>query len=167
MVDFPVWIDRAIRRFMTQPPPARAQIFLVEDHQQLRTGVAMRIQQQADLTVCGEAEDADTALSQIIQVLPDLVLLDLSLKNSSGFHLLRTLQCLYPGLPVLVLSMHAPAVFAKRALAAGARGYLSKQQAIQHLVEAIRVVLSGRVYLEEDGDHCDRAASLQAAHLVA
>ncbi len=102
-----------------------------------------------DLSVCGEAETAREALSVIERVKPDLVLLDLSLPEKSGLELLKDLRALHPHLPVLVLSMHDEAIFAERALRSGARGYIRKQEKGPQLLEAIRYVLSGHVYVSD------------------
>lgn len=131
----------------TKPCPAH--VFLVEDHGGVRQQIAARIERESDLIVCGQAEDADTALAQIAQTAPDLVLVDLSLKNSSGFHLLAALRVLHPRLPALVLSMHASPALMERARQAGACGYLTKQEAIVDLLAAIRVVLSGASWRSE------------------
>jgi len=148
---------------MPQQMKLPARIFLVEDHPAVRQQVAARIECEPDLVVCGEAEDADTALGQIVQILPDLVLLDLSLKNSSGFELLKNLQILYPDLTVLVLSMQDSPVLAQRSLLAGARGYITKQEAIHHLLGAIRAVLAGRLYHNETENTAGRCLINQQA----
>ncbi|MGC3961135.1 MAG: response regulator transcription factor [Verrucomicrobiota bacterium] len=124
-------------------------IFLVEDHPQVRRQLAGLIERSTGFSVCGEAEDAENALRQIGQTLPDLVLLDLSLKNSSGFDVLENLRKFQPGLPVLVLSIHEASLFAERSLQAGAKGYITKQAAVYKLIHAIKALLAGQVYLEE------------------
>lgn len=123
-----------------------ARIFLVEDHPQVRRELVVLLERTAGFSVCGEAEDAATALRQIPQTAPDLVVLDLSLKRSSGFEVLNCLRSLQPDLPVLVLSIHEAALFAERSLQAGARGYLTKQEAVSELPVALRAVLTGQLY---------------------
>jgi len=105
------------------------------------------IQREADLEVCGEAEDAPTALSLINERKPDLVILDISLKQSHGLELLKELKALLPELPVLVLSMHDETLYAERAFRAGAMGYITKEEATVNVLSAIRKVLAGEVYI--------------------
>jgi DNA-binding NarL/FixJ family response regulator len=131
------------------PKPARSKLFLVDDHPLVREHLRALIQQEADLQVCGEAEDAPTALSLIHQQRPDLVILDISLKRSHGLELLKDLKAQRPELPVLVLSMHDEALYAERMLRAGARGYITKAEATLNVMSAIRKVLGGQVYLSE------------------
>ena len=99
--------------------------------------------------VCGEAADAAAALAGIEQTHPELVLLDISLEGRSGLDLLRDLQCLFPEIPVLVHSMYDEMIYAERALAAGARGYLMKQESGEKVLLAVRQVLRGETYLSE------------------
>jgi DNA-binding NarL/FixJ family response regulator len=126
-----------------------ARIFLAEDHPQVRQQLMAFIERSEGFLVCGEAEDAESALARIVSSLPDLVLLDLSLTNSSGFQVLENLRKLQVDLPVLVLSIHDASLFAERSLQAGARGYLTKQAAVYQLMPAIKALLAGQVYLEE------------------
>ena len=107
----------------------KAKVFLVDDHPLVREHLTALIQQEADLEVCGEAADAPTALALIKQQEPDLVILDISLKRSSGLDLLKDLKELRPKLAVLVLSMHDETLYAERALRAGALGYITKEEA--------------------------------------
>jgi DNA-binding NarL/FixJ family response regulator len=134
---------------MPQHSPAKAKIFLVDDHPMVREHLTGLLQHEPDLEVCGEAADGPTALSMIRQCEPDLVLLDISLKRSHGLELLKDLKELRPKLPVLVLSMHDEALYAERALWAGARGYITKEEATLNVLSAVRKVLSGHVYLSE------------------
>jgi CheY-like chemotaxis protein len=128
---------------------SQARLFLVDDHALMREYLTALIEAEADLAVCGEAEDAPTALSLILLQEPNLVILDLSLKRSSGFDLLRELQRLRPNLPVLVLSMHDQTLYAQRSLEAGALGYITKEEATVKILSAIRRVLAGGVYLSD------------------
>lgn len=105
------------------------------------------VARERDLTVCGEAEDAGTALSGIAALRPDLVIMDITLKGSHGLDLLKDLMVQHPGLRVLVLSMHDEALYAERAIRAGAMGYITKQEASRNILSAIRKVLGGEVYL--------------------
>jgi DNA-binding NarL/FixJ family response regulator len=127
----------------------RARVFLVEDHALVRENLIELIQAEADLVVCGEAEDVPTALALIRHHEPGLVILDLSLKGSNGFDLLKDLKELQPKPAVLVLSMHEETFYALQALEAGARGYITKEDATTNLLVAIRRVLSGQRYLTD------------------
>jgi DNA-binding NarL/FixJ family response regulator len=133
-------------------PPARAnkrRVFLVEDHAVVRDGLAQLINCQADLQVCGEAATVRQALAGITATRPDAVLVDISLGDRSGLELIKDLQPLRPDLPLLVLSSHDETLFAERALRAGARGYVSKCAPSQVVLEALRQVLRGELYLGE------------------
>jgi len=138
------------------PPPAsptaavkRHKIFLVDDHPIVRQGLAQLINHEPDLIVCGQGEDAYQSLKPIKEARPDLVLLDVSLKDSDGIELLKELKAQMPDLPVLMLSMHDEALYTERALRAGARGYVMKQEAPQTLLAAIRKVLAGQVHVSD------------------
>ena len=124
-------------------------ILVVDDHPIVRYGVRQLIDAEPGLAVCGEADSAASALAFAQSSRPEVVLVDLSLLESSGLSLIRELSGSAPEVRVLVLSMHDEAHFAERALRAGARGYIMKQEAIAGLVHAIRVVLSGRIYVSE------------------
>ena len=130
-------------------PPDKKRIFLVDDHPLVREWLTQLINQQPDLMVCGEAETAPAGLTAISAARVHLVILDLNLANSSGMELLKNLKELQPGVPVLVLSMHDEALYAERVFRAGARGYVNKRETAQKVVEAIRRVLAGKIYLSE------------------
>jgi DNA-binding NarL/FixJ family response regulator len=125
----------------------QTRVFLVDDHALVREHLTALIQAEPDLTVCGEAEDAPAALRLIRQQEPELVILDLSLKRSSGFDLLKDLEAIEPRPTVLVLSMHEESCYAERALRAGAQGYITKEDAAANILPAIRQVLHGQRYL--------------------
>jgi len=124
-------------------------ILLVEDHPIFRLGLAELINQEADLTASGESRDVASAIKEIASVKPDLIIADISLKDSDGIDLVRHVKKHHPNIPVLVLSMHDEYLYAQRALHAGARGYIMKQEAMESVVAAIHHVLAGRVYLNE------------------
>jgi DNA-binding NarL/FixJ family response regulator len=124
-------------------------VLIVDDHPIVRQGRAQLIDQEADLRVCGQAEDAHEAMQAIRTLQPDMVIVDISLKDTSGMELIKDLKVQYPELPVLTLSMHDEAVYGERALRAGARGYIMKQEATERVVTAIRRVLSGDVYVSD------------------
>jgi DNA-binding NarL/FixJ family response regulator len=127
----------------------KKRIFLVDDHPLVREWLTNLINQQPDLTVCGEAESAPAALSAISAVQAHLVIADLNLANSSGIELIKNLKELLPETPVLVLSMHDESLYAERVLRAGARGYVNKRETAQKVVEAIRRVLDGKLFIGE------------------
>ena len=133
-----------------EPEIARKRILVVDDHAVLREGLAAQINREADLVVCGEAENAGAAIEVVEKLNPDLVLADITLPGRNGLELIRDLRALRPGLPVLVLSMHDASLFAERVLRAGGRGYVSKSQSGQRLIQAIRHVLSGQIYLSDE-----------------
>lgn len=120
-------------------------IFIVDDHPLMRTGLSTLITAQPDLEVVGEAADALTACDAIRVASPDLVIIDLALPGRSGLDLIKDLQAVLPGLPILVLSIHDELVHAERVLRAGARGYLMKEAGGERLLSAIREVLSGQI----------------------
>ena len=124
-------------------------ILLVDDHAVVRYGIAQLINQQSDLVVCGEEEDAAKALSAIDRLKPDIVIADISLKDSSGLELMRNIKAQYAGLPVLVVSAHDESVYAEIAFRAGALGYLMKGDALEKVLTALRRVLSGNIYVSD------------------
>ncbi len=128
---------------------ARSRILIVDDHPLVRQGIAQFINQEKDLQVCGEASDGHEALSVIEELSPDLVVVDIEMKGLSGLELVRSMKTHYPKIPVLMLSMHDENLYAERALRAGARGYLMKEEDPEKVVQAIRVVLNGDVYASD------------------
>jgi DNA-binding NarL/FixJ family response regulator len=134
---------------LNQVKDSRKRILLVDDHAVVRFGVAQLINQQSDLVVCGEEEDAAHALSAIARLKPDLVIADISLKDSSGLELMRNVKAQFNGLPVLVVSTHDESIYAEIAFRAGALGYLMKGDALNQIVTAIRRVLSGNIYVSD------------------
>lgn len=127
----------------------KTNILIVDDHPVLRRGLAMLINIEPDMEVCGEAEDVAGGLEATIQTKADLVLVDISLKDSDGIQLIKELKALQPRIPVLVVSMHSESVYAERALRAGARGYITKQEAEENIIQAIHSVLAGKTYVSE------------------
>ena len=124
-------------------------ILLVEDHPIVRLGFAQLIQQEKTLRVCAEAEDSRRAIEAVEREQPDLVIIDLGLKQSSGLDLIKVLQGLHPKLPLLVVSLHDETLYAQRVLKAGARGYVMKREAPDCLLVAIKRVLDGEIYVSE------------------
>ena len=121
----------------------------MDDHPMMRQGLAQLINHERDLAVCGEAADASQALDGIQTQKPDLALVDISLPGRSGLELIKDLQALLPGLSVLVVSMHDESLYVERVLRAGGRGYIMKQEGGKKLLEAIRQVLAGQIYVSE------------------
>jgi DNA-binding NarL/FixJ family response regulator len=121
----------------------------VDDHPMMRQGLAQLISAEPDLEVGGEAETAGQALEVIGALKPDLVLADISLPDKNGLELIKDFQSIQPGLPVLVISMHDESLYAERVLRAGGRGYIMKQEGGKKLMEAIRQVLGGQIYVSE------------------
>jgi DNA-binding NarL/FixJ family response regulator len=124
-------------------------ILVVDDHPIVRRGLSQLINQEPDLIVCGEAENAASALDFLKKSRPDLAIVDISLQGVDGIELIKTIKARYEGPPVLVVSMHDESLFAERALRVGARGYIMKQEAIEKMMEAIRKVLKGEIYVSE------------------
>ncbi len=132
----------------------RHNVMVIDDHPIVRKGLATLLAQQPDMQICCEAGSAEDALELLKRHVPDLALVDLTLTGMSGLELLRRLSADYPALPVLVISMHDEKIYARRALQAGARGYIMKQEASDTLVFAARQILDGRIYLSENQSTC-------------
>jgi DNA-binding NarL/FixJ family response regulator len=130
-------------------PNFKKGVLIVDDHPLLRQGLALLINQQQDMQVCGEAEEAQAAFQAIAQRRPDIMILDISLNGPDGLELLKSIRASDPALPVLVLSMHDEAIYAERALRARANGYIMKQEATEKVLVAVRRILNGEVYLSE------------------
>jgi len=124
-------------------------IMLVDDHPVMREGLAQLINHEPDMTICGQYEDAARAFAAIPTVRPNLAIIDLSLKGSSGLELIKNSRASYPKLLILVLSMYDESLYAERVLRAGATGYIMKQEASEKILGAIRQVLHGGIYLSE------------------
>ena len=133
----------------SNPVAAKHRIFLVDDHPLVREGLTNLINRQDDLIVCGEAEDSSEAIGGIARSRPDVAVIDISLKNESGLELVKNLGSQFPLVALIVLSMHDEALYAERALRAGARGYVMKRETTKSVLTAIRRVLEGSVYLSE------------------
>lgn len=129
--------------------PAKARILLVDDHALVRRGLATLIETEPDLMVCAEAATHQAGLDAIASSKPDLVIADLSLGPGDGLKMIKEIKRTHPGLPVLTLSMHEEAIYAERALRAGARGYVTKQEMDDTVLTAIRRLLAGEIHLSE------------------
>lgn len=128
---------------------SKARILIVDDHPIVRQGMALLINQEADLHACCEAGDGKQALEMNAACRHDLAIVDLSLAGISGFDLIRQLRLKYPELFILMMSMHDEAVYAERALRVGAHGYLMKQEATTTMLTAIRLILQGELYVSD------------------
>ena len=124
-------------------------VFIVDDHPLVREGLTNLINTQSDLIVCGEAKDSAEAIAGITKERPDVAIIDISLVNESGLELIKHLIKQFPQLAVVVLSMHDEALYAERALRAGARGYVMKHETSKSVVASIRRVLAGDIYISE------------------
>ncbi len=134
---------------MSKPLNSKKKVFLVDDHPIVRQGLAQLLNSEPDFEVCGQGEDVYGSLRAIRDAKPDLCLVDVSLKDGDGIELLKELQAQLPELPVIMLSMHDESLYAERALRAGARGYIMKQEAPPIMLAAIRKVLSGQIHVSD------------------
>src|SRR6266566_8822587 len=124
-------------------------VFIVDDHPLVREGLTNLINGQSDLIVCGEAQDSADAIAGIAKERPDVAIIDISLTNESGLELIKHLVKQFPQVALIVLSMHDEALYAERALRAGARGYVMKRETSKSVLTCIRRVLQGGVYVSE------------------
>jgi DNA-binding NarL/FixJ family response regulator len=138
----------------------KKKVFVVDDHPIVRQGLSLLINQEADLAVCGEAEEMHSALQAIAAANPDILIVDISLNGPDGLELLKNARIASPRLPVLILSMHDESIYAERALRAGANGYIMKQEATEKVLVALRRILSGEIYVS------DRVANSMLQHYV-
>lgn len=139
----------ASKRSAPQPRKTKARVLLVDDHPILRKGLAELINQEPDLMVCGEAEEAPKAFELVSTLTPDVALVDISLRGGNGLELIKNIKARFPDLPLLVLSMHDETLYAERALRAGSLGYIMKEEAIEKVLTAIRQVLAGEMFLSD------------------
>src|SRR5437667_1164255 len=133
----------------THTETTKKRVLLVDDHPLMRLGMGQLIDRQPDLMVCGQAEDAYEALECVAKLKPDIIVLDLTLKDSDGLEVLKNVNTQYPAIPVLVLSIHAESLYAELALRAGAEGYVMKTEPLANVLSAIRRVLTGGIYVSE------------------
>jgi DNA-binding NarL/FixJ family response regulator len=129
---------------------SKTRILVVDDHPVVRHGLILLINHESDLAVCAEAENAAGALDNLEKGSIDIAVVDISLNGTNGIQLTEIIKSKYPNLPVLILTIHDEALYAKRALEAGARGYINKREAAETVVSAIRLVLSGKQYISEE-----------------
>jgi DNA-binding NarL/FixJ family response regulator len=138
-----------IKKRETTTDSGKTRVLLVDDHAVVRFGIAQLINREADMMVCGEEEDASRAMGSIEALKPNLVIADISLRDSSGLELMRNIKAQHPGLPILVVSAHDESIYAEIAFRAGALGYLMKEEALEKIVTAIRRVLNGTIYVSD------------------
>ena len=134
------------------PPPrklGKARVLLIDDHAILRQGLAQLINQEADMAVCGEAEEAPKGFEAVNTLKPDVAVVDISLKGGNGLELIKNIKASHPNLPILVLSMHDESLYAERALRAGGLGYIMKEEAAESVIVGIRKVLKGEIVLSD------------------
>jgi DNA-binding NarL/FixJ family response regulator len=149
-----------ITRQMQNNVAAKRRVFLVDDHPIVRQGLMLLINQEPDLTVCGQAEDMQSALQAIPDARPEIMVVDISLNGPDGLELLKNIRMKHPVMPVLILSMHDESIYAERALRAGANGYIMKQEATDKVLTALRRILNGEIYVS------DRVGSTMLQHYV-
>lgn len=134
------------------PPPAKdikRRVLIVDDHPIFRDGITQLINHQPDLLVCGGVSSAAHALSSVDELKPDMIIVDISINGTNGIELIKSIRAQFPALPALMLSSHDENLYAERALRAGARGYIMKAAPAEKVIEAIRRVLEGSIYLSE------------------
>jgi DNA-binding NarL/FixJ family response regulator len=127
----------------------KTRILLVDDHPIVRQGISLLIAQQPDMVVCGESDSVAGALRLIDQTHPDVIIVDLTLKESMGLDLIKDVRSRYPGVLVLVYSMRDESFYAERVLRAGGRGYITKEEGGKAVIEGIRKILQGQIFLSE------------------
>ncbi len=125
-------------------------LLIVDDHPLVRKGLAALIANEPDLEVCGESDEMADAISQMRKLEPDMIVVDISLKAGNGLELVKHIRSTHPHVKLLVCSMHDEALFAERCLRAGANGYLNKEAASERVIEAIRIIRSGKPFLSEE-----------------
>ena len=146
--------------FKSQNLGVKKRILVVDDHPIIRQGLALMVNREADLVVCGEAEDANGAMLVLASSRPDVLIVDISLNGPDGLDLLKSIRITHPSLPVLILSMHDESIYAERALRAGANGYIMKQEATEKVLVAVRRILNGGIYVS------DRIANKMLKHYI-
>ncbi|MBN2333640.1 MAG: response regulator transcription factor [Deltaproteobacteria bacterium] len=127
--------------------PVKYKVFIVEDHPIFSMGMSELINQEEDLEVCGDADNIASALKAIDLLHPDLIIVDLALKGCQGIDLIKEVEKSKSGIPMLVLSMHDEAIHAERCIIAGARGYIMKQEASESVIDALKHILAGNIYV--------------------
>jgi DNA-binding NarL/FixJ family response regulator len=130
-------------------PNSKIRVFLVDDHPIVRRGFQLLLGIERDLMVCGEADNGPAALAKMLALRPDVAIVDLSLKSSSGLELIKQLRAQLPALKILVFTMRAEGIYAERALRSGANGYLTKEEGTERAIEGIRLLMQGKTCLSQ------------------
>src|SRR5512133_566754 len=128
---------------------SKLRVIIVDDHPLVRERLSEILNREPDLTVCAEAEDRSGAIEQIESKQPDLAIVDLTLRNSDGLELIKDVHTRWPELLTLVVSMHDESLYAERVIRAGARGYITKQEATRNILQAVRLIIQGGIYLNQ------------------
>jgi len=131
----------------TQAPASPKRVLLVDDHPTFRQGLKFIVAQSGEFVVCGEADGAPAAISECRSLRPDMVLVDVSMPGLNGIELIKMIRAEMPEMPMLVVSMHDEALYALRALKAGAKGYVMKAEAMTSIATAMRRVAEGKIYV--------------------
>jgi DNA-binding NarL/FixJ family response regulator len=142
--------DASIPPGRTAVVPKPKRVLVVDDHPVFRYGLCQLLGQEGDIEVCGEADNGQSALKAMRELNPDVVLLDVSMPGTDGIELVKLMLAERRRLSILVLSMHDESLYALRALRAGARGYVMKQQAVENVLEALRKVIDGGIYISPE-----------------
>jgi DNA-binding NarL/FixJ family response regulator len=135
---------------MKKKEQATWKVYLVDDHPIVRMGIEQIVNAETDMEVCGASGNAEDALRDVSRLLPHLMIADISLSGTSGIELVRALKTRFPEVKAIILTMHDEAIYAERAIRAGARGYIMKRELSEKIVEAIRQVMAGRIFLSEN-----------------
>ncbi len=122
-------------------------IYIVDDHPLVRQGLSQIVANEADMEICGEAEDSPTAMRGVGDANPDAIIVDISLKGNNGLELIKNLKAIHESIPILVFSMHDETIYAQRALRAGAKAYVMKKESPSKVVDAIRKIIKGEIYV--------------------
>jgi len=133
--------------FAPEPEKDPYRIYIVDDHPFVREWLMNYLEEQKDIRVCGQSDRPATAFEEIVSLRPDVTILDLSLHGGSGIELIKNIRAVQPKARILVLSMHDEKVYAERAMRAGAMGYVMKRETTGKIIEAIRTVLYGQIYM--------------------
>lgn len=138
---------KANARPVTRTETAKVRIYLVDDHPVIRRGMAQLLSEHGNYHIAGESEGVMQAIADIMDMPVDLVIVDLSLADGSGLELIKSIHAMQPKIRILVASMHHDAMYAQRAIRAGANGYLSKEQPPDQILQAVELVLAGQIYI--------------------
>ena len=134
---------------MTETVQTPRRLVVVDDHPIVRKGIQSLLAEEADLEICGEAESASEALGVIRKTHPHAIIVDISLKGTDGIELTKFVRAEFAKLPILIMSMHDETLYAERALRGGANGYIMKQEIADNVVNALRTVLKGEIYVSD------------------